>query len=187
MKESFQIDEESNAIDYLEKTIRFLHEVDSGILIAWKWVCISAHGALYGFAVAAARGTNWHSVTYARKDGSRALMSFDDVLDLCQDPKHMKMLVHSKHLTLNAEQRESIKFLKDQIRNEFQHFVPKGWLLFVEGLPRITSRVLEVINFLALETGTYVHLDAGQQAQVLALVKEGHEICERIRLKYETP
>lgn len=185
---SLRMDEASNAIDYLEKAVRFLREVEAGELIAWKWVCISAHGALYGFAVAAATGTNWYSVTYERKDGSRGLKNFDDILKLCQNQKHMKMLVHSKPLKLDDEQRRAIKFIKDQLRNEFQHFVPKGWTLFVDdGLPRIVGSILEITNFLALETGTYlqIHIDATQQTHIAALVKEGSEICERLRVKYE--
>jgi hypothetical protein len=184
--EPLRLDEESNALDYLETTIRSLRRVDAGETIAWKWVVIAAHGAIYGFAVSAARGTNWHSVTYERKDGSRRLLGFDDVIKLCENPKHMKMLVHSKPLRLTDEQRKAIDFLKDQLRNEFQHFVPKGWVLFVEGLPMIAYRALEVIRFLALETGTFVHLGDQQQAEVVSLVEEGYEICERVRVRYKT-
>lgn len=186
MNESFQLDEESNALDYLEVAIDSLRKVDARELIAWKWFVIAAHGALYGFAVAAARGTDWHSVTFERKDGSHGLLSFDEVIKLCENPNHMKMLVHSKPLILTSEQRKSIEYLKDQLRNEFQHFVPKGWVLYVGGLPRIAYRVLEVIRFLALETGTYVHLDEKQQGKVVALVDEGQAICERVRVRYKT-
>ena len=44
------LDEKSNAIDYLEKAVRFLLEVDKDKW-ALKWIAMSIHGALYGFGV----------------------------------------------------------------------------------------------------------------------------------------
>ncbi|HEY7874050.1 MAG TPA: hypothetical protein VIG64_02900 [Actinomycetota bacterium] len=186
MNESFELSEESNALDYLEKTLSFLRQVEEHDLVAWKWVMISIHGAIYGFGVAAARGTNWDAVTYVRNDQSRALKGFDEILKLCENPTHMRMLVDSKPLQLTAEQRKSIEYLKDQLRNEFQHFLPRHWVLFVEGLPRITYRALEVVHYLALETRTYVHLSSEEMSTVASLVNEGFEICERLRRRYKS-
>ena len=40
--------EESNAIDYLEKTVVFIKAAKDNPQ-EWKWVSIAIHGALYGF------------------------------------------------------------------------------------------------------------------------------------------
>jgi hypothetical protein len=111
----------------------------------------------------------------------------DDVLKVCQNPRRMKMTVDSKHLVLTAEQKEAIRMLKETLRNVFEHFIPMGWVLFVQGLPRISYRVLEVIRFLALETNPYVHLDEKEQQKLVSLVDEGYEICERVRKTYLPP
>lgn len=180
----FDLDEETNALDYLRRAIGFLREVEAGDAVAWKWVVIALHGALYGFAVSAARGTDGNSVTHLTKKGERKLDSFDEVLKKCQNPTRMKMTVDAKHLVLTAEQKEAIRMLKDTLRNVFEHFVPMGWVLHVQGLPRISYRVLEVIRFLALETNPYVHLDPDERSELESLVTEGFGICERVRKVY---
>lgn len=56
-----RLSEEKNAIDYLEKAAFFIKE-SSANHNQWKWVIIGLHGALYGFAIAACRGTDSRSV-----------------------------------------------------------------------------------------------------------------------------
>jgi len=58
----WELDEEHNALDYLEMGVRSLMEVERTPW-AWKWVCIALHGALYGFAVCAVKGTSYTRVT----------------------------------------------------------------------------------------------------------------------------
>lgn len=182
----FEFDTESNALDYLRRGVGFLREVEAGEAHAWKWAVIGLHGALYGFAVSAAHGTNPDNVTHVTKSGARKLDTFDAVLKKCQNPALMKMNIGAKHLTLTAEQKEAIRMLKDTLRNPFEHFVPMTNLFHGQGLPRIAYRVLEVTRLLALETNMFVHLDATQKTEVAALVEEGFGICERVRVTYLT-
>jgi hypothetical protein len=142
-----RLSEEENAIDYLEKAAFFIKE-SSANNNHWKWVIIGLHGALYGFAIAACRGTDSRSVL--TKKGR--LISFWQALKRCEDPNHMKMLAHSKHLILSEKQKDSIKALKSEFRNEFEHFKPKGWSIEVHGMPEIAIDVLKVIRFLAFYT-----------------------------------
>lgn len=44
----------TNALDYLEKCYTFLISTDSEPQ-NWKWVVITLHSALYGFAIAACK------------------------------------------------------------------------------------------------------------------------------------
>jgi hypothetical protein len=148
-----RLSEERNAIDYIEKAAFFIKSAAENY-VDWKWVLIGLHGALYGFAIAACQGTDSRSVT--TKNGR--LIGFWEALNRCQDPDHMKMLVHSKALVLTEKQKESIESLTSVFRNEFEHFKPKGWSIEIHGMPEIAIDVLEVIRFLALETNTYVCL-----------------------------
>lgn len=162
-----RLSEETNALDYLRRTVRFVREAESDVT-AWKWVIISLHGALYGFAVAAARGTDHERVL--NKKGR--LLGFWDVLKRCQDPTYMRMLVNSKPLVLSVEEKESLDFLTRELRNEFIHFRPNLWSLEIHGMPQIALDALRVIGFLALETNTFVHLNEAQEREVETLVQE---------------
>jgi hypothetical protein len=161
-----RLSEEKNAIDYLEKAAIFIKSVSKNYN-DWKWVIIGLHGALYGFAIAACRGTDSRSVV--TKKGR--LISFWQALQRCQDQNHMKMLIHSKHLILTENQKESIEVLKSEFRNEFEHFKPKGWSIEIHGMPEIAIDVLEVIRFLSLETNTYVHLDEADRNRIEQLIE----------------
>jgi len=59
------LDKTDNAIDFLEATARFLETIPDET--KWKWVSISLHGALYGFAICAVQGTCPNRVTYKNK------------------------------------------------------------------------------------------------------------------------
>ena len=107
-----RITEELNALDYLEKAYLFIQETESNLL-AWKWVVLSLHGALYGFAICACKGTNPENVIYKTKKGIEKLISLEDALIHCQNPKRMKMTIKSKHLILTYKQKEAINYLKN--------------------------------------------------------------------------
>jgi hypothetical protein len=175
-----RLSEEKNAIDYLEKAAIFIKSVSENYN-DWKWVIIGLHGALYGFAIAACRGTDSRSVV--TKKGH--LISFWQALKRCQDPNHMKMLIHSKHPILTENQKGSIEALKSEFRNEFEHFKPKGWSIEIHGMPEIAIDVLEVIRFLALETNTYVHLNEDNQNLVEQLIENSIAILKDSELHKE--
>jgi len=64
----------------------------------------------------------------------------------------MLMYVHSKPFAPSCTQTESVKML-NFLRNDFVHFLPKGWSLGVGGLPRIVNDCVDIIEFLAFECG----------------------------------
>ncbi len=175
-----RLSEEKNALDYLEKATFFIKQTPKDYR-NWKWVLIGLHGALYGFAIAACRGTDSHSVL--TKKGK--LIGFWEALKRCQDPSYMKMLIHSKHLNLTDSQEESIKLLKSECRNEFEHFKPKGWSIELHGMPEIAIDILEVIKFLALQTNTYVHLSDTEENLVKHLTEDSIEFIKNSELYAE--
>ena len=162
--------EETNALDYLEHAARFIREAASGDN-AWKWVIIALHGAIYGFAICACKGTDYYTVTKKTKRGRR-LIPFSDALKACQDPRRMRMTVRSKALVLSVGQKAAINKLQEPLRNRFEHYTPGGWHIEIHGMPIIAIHCLGVLRFLALETGNYTMLTGDQYARVETLISE---------------
>lgn len=63
-----EVTEETNAIDYLEQTHGHILRTE-GEPFAWKWVVITLHGALYGFAVCAVKAGDPSRVTRLTEGG----------------------------------------------------------------------------------------------------------------------
>lgn len=176
--------EETNALDYLIRTGQFIKETESDLL-AWKWVVISLHGSLYGFAICACKGTTPDNVMFRAKKGYDKLISFDKALQLCQDPNRMKMLIHSQPLILTDSQKNSIRLLKKELRNNFEHYSPKGWSIEVHGLPQIAIDTLAVIKFLATETYTHVNLNQSQIKKIKSMVYQSTMLLKKTDLYRE--
>jgi hypothetical protein len=181
----WELDEEHNALDYLEMSVRSLMEVERTPL-AWKWVCIALHGALYGFAVCAVKGTTYTRVAYPTKGGRYKLKRFDDILKMCQDDVWMKQYVDSKTLVLSNDQKETIDFLKNEVRNCVEHFVPLSWLIEIHGLPKMIATYFDIIKFLALESGNvHFRLKDYEISRVKTLCDSGKELALSTKIHQE--
>jgi hypothetical protein len=175
--------EEINALDYLKRAAGFIREVTSDEE-AWKWVIIALHGALYGSAICACKGTNYHSVTTETKRGRR-LISLSQALEACQDPERMRMTVMSRPLVLTDDQRAAIGNLQFTLRNPFEHYVPMSWHIEIHGLPTMAVHCIEVIRFLALESGNYTMLSRSQYDLIKCLAAETTEFLRSMPLHAE--
>lgn len=166
--------EETNSLDYLIKGCSFIKETENDP-VAWKWVILCLHTALYGFAVCAVRGTDPGRVTCTTKSGVEKLISFNEVLKRCEDPMWMNMMIDSKHLQLTADQRKSIRLMKGVFRNKFEHYIPTSWSIEIHGFPKMVLDVLEVIRFLSLETGNYVHLKESEEKTIKSIIHQSRK------------
>lgn len=175
-----RLSEEINAIDYLYRAYYFIKQTEKD-KTAWKWVVISLFGALYGFAICTLKGTS--SLGVIDKNGR--LIYLGEAIKRCQDPRFMNMTVMSKCLTLTNEQEESIRRLKNVLRNRFEHFFPMSWLIEIHGLPKISLDVLDVIHFLALETGNYTCLNFSQMKKIKSYIYQSKKILKQSRLYKE--
>jgi len=137
----------------------------TGNLHYWTWIIVCLHNALQGFMVLALRGTNNIDVltkdcaiewlaAYERGDGQYPEQKLDKFLNLYKKVKseRMKMYVNSQPLKPSGSQGRSVRKL-NAFRNDFIHFVPKGWSIEVTGLPQIVDDCLNIISFLAFECG----------------------------------
>jgi hypothetical protein len=169
--EWLRIDEKENAIDSLEMTARLILELKATNLSRlWKWISISLFNALYGFCICAIQGTNPDRVkerdckTGGFKD---KLIGFEEAFNRIQQDEWMKQYTGSKTLSPTGDQKISIRKLKDEIRNNFEHFTPKGWSIEISGMPKIVLDVVDIIEFLALVSGNPTwDCDAHQEPRI---------------------
>ncbi len=175
---------ETNALDYLERAGKFIRQTESDTK-AWKWVIISLHGALYGFAICACRSTDYENIIRRTKKGIERLISLDDALRICQDKEWMGTLYGGKPLILTENQKYSIKMLKKTLRNNFEHFKPKGWSIEVHGLPGIAIDILDIIRFLAVGTFRYQHLNQSQRRRIKSIVFQSKRLLKMSNLYQE--
>jgi hypothetical protein len=168
--------EEENALDYLERAYEALQRLRRQPQ-QWKWVIIGIHGALYGLAICVLKGTNWENVTRGPK---QKLIAFDEALDRCQRLESMGFYAQSKPLQATTEQKDSIRFLKAR-RNQIEHYVPKRWLIEAHELTVTTIDALDVIRFLALESGN-VRLKLSQRQRVQACTAKGKYLLKESQL-----
>src|SRR5450759_2585337 len=140
--EYVQFSEESNALDYLVKTIEFIRHVEANPT-DWKWVILSVHGALYGFMICALKGTNPDNVQVRNKKGESRLITFGEALKRCQAQAYMLMTVNSKTLQVSPDQERSIGFIQEHFRNAFAHYQPHLWSIELHGMPEIVMNGLD--------------------------------------------
>lgn len=170
--------EEKNALDYLEKAYWFIQQTDKNI-VAWKWVAICLSSALYSFAICALKGTNPRRVIHENNQGKENLISFPEALKHCQDRDWM---AGSRPLVLTVSQQDSIKLLRGQLRNVFEHYIPTSWSLEIHGMPHIAMDILDIIRFLAIDTHTYTRFSEYQKRRIRSIVYQGKLMLRRSKL-----
>lgn len=169
--------EESNALDYLERAGQFIKEAPTNPK-AWKWVILSLHGALYGFAISAGKGSDYQSVVKVTKNGHERLITLDEALSKCQDMQWMGTLYGGDALNLTPSQKDSIRRLKETLRNNFEHYIPSSWSIEMHGFPRIAMDILVVIRYLAVETFRYQHLNQAQRKKIKSIIFQSKKILK---------
>jgi hypothetical protein len=144
---------ELNAFDYFEKAVFFIRETEKSD-IAWKWVAISLHGALYGFLVSASYGTDVTAVLKGKDNNY--LIGFDEALKRCENG------LGGTTLILTDKERESIDTLKNILRDNFEHFQPRATSIELHGITTLALNYVRVIETLATEGWVGVRLKADQ-------------------------
>ena len=177
--EFIEFTEEYNASDYLERAAEFIRCIESDPY-AWKWVVLALHGALYGFAICACKGTDYENIMRNGK-----LITLNEALRICQNKSWMCSLYGARPLTLSDEQRESIKKLNRSLRNHFVHYIPSAWAIEIHGMPRISIDVLQVIRVLAVEIFRYQRFTSAQRAHLDSLITNSIDILKASRLYQE--
>lgn len=179
-----RLTEETNALDYLERAGEFIGQTMTDHR-AWKWVVLALHGALYGFAISACKSSDYQSVVKVTKKGHERLITLDEALQMCKNRIWMGSLYGGIPLVLTMSQADSIRRLKETLRNSFEHYIPSGWSIELHGLPRISMDVLDVIRFLAVETFRYQHLTQAQRKRIKSIIYRSRKLLESSPLHLE--
>lgn len=164
--------EETNALDFLERAGEFITETSTRPN-AWKWVVLSLHGALYGFAISACKGTDSQSVVKKNRRGHDRLITFDEALILCQDSNGSILL------NLTNSQKNSVRRLKEELRNNFEHYIPGGWSIEMHCFPRISIDILDIIRFISIQTLCRLNLNQAQRKKIRSIVFQSKKKLKR--------
>lgn len=121
-----------------------------------KWALIAIHNALQGFMVLALKGTcslpviKWKE-EYKEKntyeilsDPDKQLISFLELFKRIKQKRYMQNNAFQDTCGITTKSIRDI----NNVRNDFIHYLPKGWSIGIKGLARRLMDSLTVISFL---------------------------------------
>ncbi|MDK2980174.1 MAG: hypothetical protein PWQ55_521 [Chloroflexota bacterium] len=195
MENWLRIDEEQQALLSLEFVNHQINKIEENLL-NWEWVLIGIHNALQGFMVLALQGTDGLNVlneksakewmeTYndgCEKNLNLRLNSFPNLYENIQSPR-MQIFGISEIFTPKGTQNLSVRQL-NKYRNEFIHFLPKGWSIEISGFPRIVIDCIDIITFLAFDSNNILWSDDDQEQKVKQLCSEIKKIANALLVLY---
>lgn len=162
---ALRINNIQNAVDSLLRAEENIDQVENNAFY-WKWVIICLQNSLYTFALTVAAGSDWANVAIIPKkifkkydnDYHKVRENIDfseikcvDFLSAVKKCNGLQYFTYSNPLELTNSQKNSIVWLHDHFRNNFEHFKPNNWRIELEGFPNICVDTLEVIKFLAID------------------------------------
>ncbi len=165
-----ELDEQANAINYLQRTYLFLSE---SVNSKWKWVVIALHSALYSFCILAVQGTNPYDLppagsgTVRRKGAKEYLIKFPQALKRVQSSN-----IVNPPVVLTGDQKRRIDLLSEILRNNFLHFTPKSQSIEISGMPEIILDSLAVIEHIVCKTSSIFRLDADSKSVIEDLIQD---------------
>lgn len=181
MEYYLQIDEKENALDSLQKATEFLKNIKNDQLY-WKWFIIAIHHAIYHFMLLALQNTDLSGIwkesqklelpkltnyrssrkIVGTENSENKLVTFLEAFNHIQEKDRMSGYVNAKPFIANTRHKEAATRLNTILRNNFVHFSPKGWSIEILYITETISPMLEVVEFLVLNSGR-LFLDERQQ------------------------
>ena len=155
----------------LESSVHFSRSAENDAAW-WKWLLVSVHATVQGFMVLTLERGN--SLAVMKPHIAKAWLDayengtpfpdekMDLFLKLYRKVKDTAVPGYfgSRPFRPGTAHDESMRKL-NEFRNEFIHYMPKGWSLQLAGLPTIAGDCVEVAEFLAWESGqVFWHDDA---------------------------
>lgn len=178
----FRTDERSEAYNALKKSIQFLDETNEE-LYNWKWFLISLHNCLQAYMILALKGSSSLSVMkkeHVRKwlhsyetNGRYPKVQMDNFLNLFNKIQSDVMMKYTdSNFFVSTEQISTSIYELNNLRNNFIHYMPKGWSLNISGLPSLGLDIVKVLKFLLYESGNIMFYEVGHEADVKLLIEE---------------
>lgn len=157
-----ETDSETEGVLALEMTVEQLSKALDDPY-RWKWAIIALHNSLQAFLVHATSGSDklgaatesyrrrWYEA-YERGEFTEAKERLATVGELMQRARKLKGYVYTRSLPPNEEQDRAAARLGNW-RDTFIHFKPMGLTIEISGFPDICRPCIDVIEFLAFESG----------------------------------
>lgn len=143
-------------------------------VMCWKWLILALHNTLQGVCTCALRGQDTAGISMLTESSAKAVWHWLDV-ESRKDPNSPMPDEKLASMTQLYKRVQEIEYLKEphrlpthdqmnkdvkklnELRNEFSHFVPKGFSLEVSGMPRIVRHCCDAIEHLAVKHPTFWH------------------------------
>jgi hypothetical protein len=163
-------------------------------LATWKWVVIATHSAVQS-AIACHLGAIGNSLLVAKQEDAEAWlkahedgtpypeMMMDSFPHLYDKLKHQE--IYGYKFSPQGTQGKSIKRI-NKYRNEFIHFMPKGWSLEVSDLPSVCIDCLDIINELNTHTLYMLWQNDHQESSFRILLNSCLEKLRGLKNEYGT-
>ena len=167
MEHYLRIDEKENVIDSLQKAAEFLKNTESDPLY-WKWFIVAIHHAIYHFMLLALQNTDLSGIwkepeklvdrglsreVVDTENPQNKLVGFVEAFERIQETTRMGEYVNAKPFIANDRHKKAATSLNTILRNNFVHFSPKGWSIEILFIIEAVSPMLEVVEFLVLNSG----------------------------------
>ena len=191
MAEDFlRTDEREDLISSL-KLVRISAQRAETDLQYWKWILIGTHSALQAAIVfhlsfgndllvaKPAHANRW--LNAYRGNGSYPDMHMDYFLDLYRKAGSVEVL--GFRLPTTETQDASVQRLLE-FRNDFIHFMPKGWSIELAGLPDICIDSLNVVSALANGPIQMRWEDDSQQDRFRIILRDSIELLMQLKSAY---
>jgi hypothetical protein len=185
-----RVDEITEAYNAIMMFKEFLKHAQQDVY--YKWAILAIHNALQGFFVLALKGTSNLSII-VRKDIYNGKTPYEILCD--PEPKLKSFL--ELFMMIKCSKNMNNKELTDKsgmitrnisdlnlIRNDFIHYLPKGWSIGIQGIVCILVAALIVISFLFSEC---IEIRRHYSEQQLSDIKEAIDICNMILSQIKNP
>jgi hypothetical protein len=193
----YETNELENAVDYLEMLSHFLAEPMTGsrwkwVIIAahqalYSFSICALRGTAPSLTVTDVKDESGKAIrlftegvaveTIAHSFGVKEekakswlanpkLIGIHEALKRMKNSKYLPW-AHSQSLVLTKAEETALDRLISEYRNEFEHFVPKTWLIYTTRFPAMLTHVMRVVRFIALESNApFFHPDDGYKQRI---------------------
>jgi hypothetical protein len=96
---------------------------------------------------------------------SPQLISIGEALRRVKDKQFLHWM-NSEPLVTSMHEDEAISLLVWEYRNNFEHFIPKTWVIYTADFPDMFKHVMRVIRFIAIESNTIFIYDNEQKERI---------------------
>jgi len=167
-KDYLRFDEKSNTYDSLEKLLFFLGNIEKNLNF-WKWTIVALHNALYNAMILSLIRGNPTRVIELNKilrkklnklygikkinvNNANQVGKIWEIGKLITFPKAFERIQQDTYIGENVfiaqkHHRKSVEFINNNLRNNFVHFKPGGWSIYIDDLKEEFKNCLEIIEF----------------------------------------